>query len=654
VADEEAKSKASTQSAPRARLRRIRARRLRRLLIPLVAGGATLWIVGTDLAHRASSIRGFDRPHRAAYAGSVAESIVFWSVLLVAASRRRATRLRAFSTALFFVVFTLAIGVEGAFRAFYNIYLSIDGQLHSKSIPWSIVGTLPISRPVIVVHLMLAAGLAVGLIVAARKVIRARFLGALVATLLTPGVLYAVTQIPVSYRTYQSTTFDMIYFHGLTALVRERLGYTHDSPDLRVQKRDPMDVPKLTAEPKRKRNVMLILQESQRFDVTCNEYDPNCQLSTRFSNKAVPDRYPLNQLRSNASTTAISISNIWSGVRPHESRDLLHSVPLLWEYANAAGYDTAYWTSQNLMFGNARLFVQDIPASHFAVATHVDAESDLDAGAYDRLITDRAIAQWGELKEPFFAVVHYSNVHFPYVYDEENAPFQPASMDKSPEKNEEFKNYYRDVVYLSDIAVGRLLSHIRSTDSGKRTVVIYTSDHGESFREHWQLGHTSSTYDEEVHVPGWVDAPAGTLAPEEEASLKALKDTPVWHLDLAPTFLDLLGLWDEPKMAPFRARMMGHPLTRPERTLEPVPMTNCTWVWECAFRNWGMMQGSRKLEAREWDGEFHCFDVLKDPDETNNLGERACAPMPDLARELFHVMPDVTPPDRTPVDWGKK
>jgi hypothetical protein len=99
--------------------------------------------------------------------------------------------------------------------------------------------------------------------------------------------------------------------------------------------------------------------------------------------------------------------------------------------------------------------------------------------------------------------------------------------------------------------------------------------------------------------------------------------------------------------------MMGHPLTRPERTIEPVPLTNCTWVWECAFRNWGMMQGPMKLEAREWDGEYHCFDVLADPEEQRNLGEQACGPLAALARSRFHVMPNVTPPGRSQVDWGK-
>ena len=41
---------------------------------------------------------------------------------------------------------------------------------------------------------------------------------------LTSGVLYAAATSPVSYRTLQSTPFDMIYFHSIGALVREHLG----------------------------------------------------------------------------------------------------------------------------------------------------------------------------------------------------------------------------------------------------------------------------------------------------------------------------------------------------------------------------------------------------------------------------------------------
>jgi glucan phosphoethanolaminetransferase (alkaline phosphatase superfamily) len=617
----------------------------------LLAPGA--WIAAWDAARRLALIATFDRPHMLGYVATLVGSVIFWAVLLYASARRRGLVGRLVGC-LFVVLFTLAAGTEAAFHRLYNIYLSIDGQLHSKTIPWSLVGTLPLTRPIVLLEFGLAVVVAGLLLFLARRWVRPGPWRRRWSPLLVPVVLTAVTRVPVSYRSIQSSSPDLIYFHGLTALVKERLGYTHDSPDLRVQRRSPEPVPKLVATPKRPRNVLLVLQESQRADVTCTEYDPACPLATRFSNRVVPDRMPLLQLRANASTTAISISNLWSGVSPTSSRELLHSAPLMWEYAHAAGYDTAYWTSQNLMFGNARLYVQDLPVSHGCVGTSLDPQADLDTGAYDRLLTDRVIEEWGELREPFFAVVHYSNNHYPYVYDERDAPFQPAKLDKSPGANEAFKNYYRDVVYLSDKAVGRLLEHVRQSETGPRTVIVYTADHGESFREHWQLGHTSAIFEEEIRVPGWVDAPKGTLAPEEEASLRAAKDELVFHLDFAPTFLDLLGLWDEPKLAPFRARMMGHPLTRTERTLEPVPLTNCTWLWECAFRNWGMMQGNLKVEAREWDAEYHCFDVLADPMEQTHLGESRCTPLAELARRTFHVMPNLTPPDRPHVDWGAK
>jgi hypothetical protein len=64
------------------------------------------------------------------------------------------------------------------------------------------------------------------------------------------------------------------------------------------------------------------------------------------------------------------------------------------------------------------------------------------------------------------------------------------------------------------------------------------------------------------------------------------------------------------------------------------------------------MQGPLKLEAREWDQEFNCFDVLADPEERTNLGELACAPLGDLAREIFGPMPFQDWPKGEDVLWG--
>src|ERR1700733_39904 len=110
--------------------RRRRIRFLRRLAGLGVLLLPTAWVVGTDLLRRANLILLFDPEHRKGYLGSTFESLVFWAVLAYAAARRRA--LGGAFACLFLVLFTLAMGVEGAFHGFYNIYLSMDGQVHSK------------------------------------------------------------------------------------------------------------------------------------------------------------------------------------------------------------------------------------------------------------------------------------------------------------------------------------------------------------------------------------------------------------------------------------------------------------------------------------------------------------------------------------------
>ncbi len=604
-----------------------------------------LWITLSDVARRFDHLATYDRLHAKAYLGTVVASAILWGVLLYVASRRRGLP-RELAAGLFVTGFTLTNGVQSGFFALYDIYFSHDPAIFARSFPRLIWGYLPLLRPSILARFVGSFALAVGLVVVARRFVRPRPWPRRLMPLVVPAVLFGALTIPASFRVWQSTTPDLIYLHGLVSNVKERLRLANDAPDFRVQVRTPLAVPTLAPKPARPRNVLFVLQESLRRDVVCNAYDPEATpkdgpplCATPFSNGAVPKRHAFDQLRANASTTAISISNLWSGVAANASYETLMSAPLLWDFADAAGYHGAYWTSQHVMFGSMRLYVQDVPTVRFTVATQLDKKADFDAGANDARLTDRVIEDWAALPEPFFAVVHYSNVHFPYVYDPEHAPFQPSEFTKAADKNEHFFNYYKNVAYLSDRAVGRLLEHVRASEKGERTVIVYTSDHGESFREHWEMGHTSALYDEEIKVPGWIDAPEGTLSEAERASLVTARTQFVWHYDLHATMLDLLGVWDAPELVPFRRHMLGHPLTRPERTTTPVPLSNCSWLWECGFRNWGMMHGSKKLEAREWDHDFHCFDVLADPEEEVDLGERACAPMPDLARAWFGEMP---------------
>jgi glucan phosphoethanolaminetransferase (alkaline phosphatase superfamily) len=622
---------------------RARVRRAHRFFIAFILLTPALWIGAGDLVRRFTHIGGFDALHTFGYLASIVGSGAVYAALLYVAAAKRGP-LRQAAAGCFAVLFTFGTGIQNAFFGFYKAYLSRDTSTDLDSFLWAITGAVPFDRTRTVLPFALSLALSLGLLVVARLYLRPRRIKAdrYLRPLAFAAALIFPFSIPVSYRAVQSTSPDLVYFNSLSVHVNERLrtALTKEPRLVRGQRRHPDPVPALTAKPARPRNVLMILQESQRADVTCLDYSPTCPLATPDSNKAAPNRIPFLQLRSNTSSTAIAMVALWAVIDPTESKERIHSAPVLWEYARAAGYDTAYWTSQALMFGNARLYVQDAAINHFVGGNELSSKCDWVAGSDDILAADRAIADWGKLKEPFVAVLHLANIHRPRRIDTENPLFKPTNLTEKGTRGTEGKNHYKNAVALSDRAVAKLINHVRQTESGTRTVIVYTSDHAESFLEHKnENDHAGSVYDEELRVPGWIDAPPGTLAPQEERFLRRARTEYIYQLDLGATMLDLLGIWDDPGFLPFRQKMIGHPLTRAERTTGPVPITNISWVWEYQRANYGLMQGTMKVHAAFADKEYKCFNIAKDPAEQHDLGEEKCGPLLQKTRDFYRIQP---------------
>jgi len=261
-------------------------------------------------------------------------------------------------------------------------------------------------------------------------------------------------------------------------------------------------------------------------------------------------------------------------------------------------------------------------------------------GAPEVKLSERVKREFDTLPEPFFAVVHLSNVHYPFLVDEKGPqPFQPASRSKAPEDNARFFNQYQNAVHQQDWHVRDFLEHLQRLPAGPRTVVLYTSDHGEAFREHGNMGHSSSVLEEEIHVPGWLFAPPGTITAEERSTIESKRQQPLTHSDYSQTMLDLLGIHDAPEIQQYLSITNGRSLLRPGLDAAPVPLTNCAGVWSCAFENWGALQGWKKLEAREWDTHWRCFDLQTDPNEQRDLGEQNCPELIAFAGTQFGRLP---------------
>lgn len=630
------------RSGPRvagaARLRRLAA--MRRLASVAILAVPLALVLTVDVARRGPRLLEFDGFYQATYFGAIVESLVVWGTLLYAASRRRGIASNVFAT-LFVVGVTLSVGGQRYFHDQYNAYLNVDVSLFASNLMDSVFNQLFADIRNYLIAKIPPLCVSLGLVWAARRVVRPRQRRATVAAYLAPVFLVASFFIPTQHRHIQAATPDVLYLEAVGGIIRTQLGFTDQSRQLRPMARSSLPVVlTLPRDPgERRPNVLFVILESVRADAVCSAPEKDCR-RTPYSDALVPDRFPLTQMRSLDSCTAISLAVLWSGIGPNEPRDVLHTWPLVFDYAKAAGYDTAFWTSQNMLFGNARLWVKNLGVSQFTSATELDPTCDLDMGAPEGLLADHVVRHIGELKEPFLAVVQLSNMHFPYYVDRSGPmPFQPWTTSKAPEDNPHFYNYYLNGVHQQDRHVATILERVKHSALADHTVIVYTSDHAEAFRDHGQMGHTFSVLDEEIHVPAWIDAPKGVLGDEAEASLASLRSEHVFHPDLTATVLDVMGVWSDPGIARYRAKMLGRSLLHPGKSDRPMPLTNCAGVWSCAFENWGYMQGNLKLEARAWDPEWHCYDVDDDPYETKNLGRAACGNLGGLALSSFGRLP---------------
>jgi glucan phosphoethanolaminetransferase (alkaline phosphatase superfamily) len=595
-----------------------------------------LWL---DVTRRGDRILRFESDYALTYALAILESVVLWGFLLLSASRLRGAG-RHVSAVLFCVFATFAIGGQIYFFEQYNAYLNFDVSIFATNFAESVVNQLFADIGNYLKAKLPILALSIAAVWAGRRAIRPGRRWGRTASVLAPIFVIAAFFIPTQHRHVQASTPDVLYMNAVGGLLLTHAGMTEQSNQVRPRLRESLPVPPLSpASGTPKRNIVFVILESVRASATCIEHDPECR-RTEKTNQYFPERFPFTQMRSVDSSTAISLAVLWGGLYPNESRDVLHTWPLIFDYARATGYDTAYFTSQNMMFGNVRLWVKNLGVRKFVSATELDPTCDLDLGAPEYLLADHVNREIGSLSEPYLAVIQLSNVHYPYFVDPSGPqPFQPSTTSKAPDENTAFLNYYQNAVYQQDQHVARMLHYLRTTPAGARTVIVYTSDHGEAFREHGQMGHTFSIFDEEVHVPMWIDAPFGTLTEREIENLRKKKDAYLFHIDVAPTLLDLMGIHDAPELARYRTRLHGKSLLRPELSEGPVPMTNCSGVWSCAFENFGAMQKNKKLEARSWDHGWKCYDLDTDPLEREDLGVENCKDLHAFAMKTFGRLP---------------
>lgn len=329
-------------------------------------------------------------------------------------------------------------------------------------------------------------------------------------------------------------------------------------------------------------------------------------------------------------TMFTGIHNVELGTDPHTP---LGEGPLtLAEFFSARGYRTGgfvanlFYTSE--FFGLSRGFhrYRDHPASlgmalnssfwPRTVIREVRARTGVPREFVKKPAPDVTGQFLGWLSEqderPFFAFLNYFDAHAPYeppsdFVDETRGrpvPWYHRGVRAGAYSADELaalRDTYEAAIRYVDDAIDTLLKDLEASGTLANTLVVVTSDHGETFGEHGRVGHGHSLYPEETRVPLLM------LLPENLASRVGTVGRvaePVSLRDLPATLLSTLG----------------HSPAFPGKPFLDVPLPD-TLLTEIETGWLGLTAGGFRYLVRP-DGTEELYDLQADPEHLDDLASQ--------------------------------
>ena len=282
---------------------------------------------------------------------------------------------------------------------------------------------------------------------------------------------------------------------------------------------EPMQSMSLLPRPKR---VLLITVDTLRADrLQCYGYK-RASIETPQIDSLAADGILFQQAIAQVPLTLPSHCSILTGAYPYATgvRDqagfrLKPEQETLAEIFEMAGYDTAAFIGSSVLNGNTGL------------SQGFDLYWDLKNGSESERRGDQVMQEaltWIQARgrRRFFAWIHLFDPHTSY------APPEP------------YKTRYRGRPYDGEVAfvdelIGRLIETLKQNRLYEDSLIVFTSDHGESLGEHGEASHGLFLYDATLRIPLIVKVPGsqwkGRVIPQQ-----------VRGIDIAPTILQLASL----------------------------------------------------------------------------------------------------------------
>jgi arylsulfatase A-like enzyme len=272
----------------------------------------------------------------------------------------------------------------------------------------------------------------------------------------------------------------------------------------------------------------------------------------------------------------------------------------------------------------------------FDVYEHMDKDFKIDKLVFERIVryADAWFDNNGAAK--FFLFLHTYESHAPYTPKPDilaafdagySGPLPGETLEdlidrinrgevplSEADKAHIVATYDAEILSM-DASFGALIRSLKARGLLDKTILVFTSDHGEEFGEHELMAtHSNTLFREQVHVPLIVRLPGGRLGGRRIGDL-------VRSIDIVPTIFALLGIAESPSFegSSLVPSMRGR---RPSAPVFSISQRDMLETYRSEF--WSITNGRWKL----YNGRL--YDLAADPGETRD----ASASRPDI-RALF-------------------
>jgi arylsulfatase A-like enzyme/Tfp pilus assembly protein PilF len=372
-------------------------------------------------------------------------------------------------------------------------------------------------------------------------------------------------------------------------------------------------------------NIILFTIDTLRADhLECYGYDKvKTPQINRLANEGILFEHNIVQ----APLTLPSHSSILTGTYPlyHGVRDnggfyLDESHHTLAESLKNSGYTTGAFVAAFVLdsrWGLDQGF--DYYYDNFDLTKYKKVSLDAVQRRGDEVLAE--VYKWisNQSQNKFFAWIHLYDPHTPY---------DPPEPYKSQYLGKRYSLYDGEIAYVDQL-MGEFRDFMEDKGLWEKTLIVFTSDHGESLGEHKESAHGFFIYDSAVRVPLIVRFPGAKQAG------RTIRNQ-VNSIDIMPTMLNAVGgnIPESVQGKSFLPLLIGE-----EEETERLAYSET--YWPRYHYGWSELKLLRKGRYKFIDApKPELYDVYENPGETENLVNAKASLANEMKRELEALIAD--------------